>query len=227
MKRLYFLPPFFLQSLIWIPTHIILGFFVRFMVTGRENLKSFKGPLIFAANHSSEWDPILVPAALPMFSRFIPIFYTAAEDKDFKNSATFGWRSRIYGGKFFNAWGAYAIYSGRKDYGFALRNHVQILLDKGSLCIFPEGRLSKDGTIAKAHGGVGYLSHRTQTPIVPVTIGGVFQSNSKGFFSRKYHFTLDFGKPIPFPKEWSGELPPEEYKNHGELVLNKIREALL
>jgi 1-acyl-sn-glycerol-3-phosphate acyltransferase len=226
MKRLYFIPPFILQSLVWVPTQIILSVFTNFKVTGIENIKNLKGPLIFAPNHSSEWDPILVPAALTMFNRFIPIFYTAAEDKAFKNSVTFGWRAHIYGGKFFNVWGAYPVYSGHRDYAFALSNHVQILQDGGSLCIFPEGYLSRDGNIGKAHGGVGYLSHRTGIPIVPVTISGVFKSNTKGFLRQKYQFKLNFGKPIPFPKKWTVELSPEDYKAQGELVLGIIRDNL-
>ncbi len=225
MKRLYFLPPFLLQSLIWIPTKIIFGFFVHFKIEGLENLKNYKSPVIFAANHLSEWDPILVPAALPMFSRFIPMFYTAAEDKAFKNK-TFGWRSRIYGGKFFNAWGSYPVFSGRRDYAFALRNHTQIIFDGGSLCIFPEGYLSRDGNMGRAHGGVGFLSHRTGVPIVPVTISGVFETTTNEFLSRKRHFKVHFGTPIPFPQPWQSELPPDEYRAHGELILEAVKSKL-
>lgn len=226
MKRSYFLPPLFLQSLIWVPTQVIFRFFVRFTVTGKENLKGTAGPLIFAANHSSEWDPILIPAALPFFSRFKPIFYTAAEDKAFKNSVTFGWRAKIYGGKFFNAWGAYPVFSGRKDYAFALRNHIQILTDGGSLCVFPEGYLSRDGTMGKAHGGVGFLSHRTGVAVVPVTISGVYKTSTNEFLTRKRTFKLHFGKPIQFPCEWQYERTPEEYKAHGELILENIKVKL-
>lgn len=223
MKRLYFLPPFILQSLIWIPTRVTFGLFVHFKIEGLENLSGTNGPLIFSANHSSEWDVILIPSALPMFSRFTPMFYTAAEDKAFKNSATFGWRSYIYGGKFFKAWGAYPVYSGNKDYAFALRNHIKILQDNGSLCIFPEGYLSRDGSMGKAHGGVGFLSHRTQAPIVPVTISGVYNSSMKSFLMRKLYFKIHFGKPIPFPTAWEGELPPEEYKKYGQQILSIVK----
>ncbi|MDE2188208.1 MAG: hypothetical protein KGJ35_00560, partial [Patescibacteria group bacterium] len=77
--KLYFLSPLILQKIIWIPTNIILRFFCHLQVRGLENLKGIGRNAIFASNHASELDPFFIPASLPFFSRFSPIFYASRE----------------------------------------------------------------------------------------------------------------------------------------------------
>ncbi|PIP86783.1 hypothetical protein COV42_01080 [Candidatus Campbellbacteria bacterium CG11_big_fil_rev_8_21_14_0_20_44_21] len=193
MKKYYFISPFILQTLIWIPCFVIFRVFTSIRIKGLGNLKGLKRGLIFAPNHTSELDPILVPASLPFFSRFMPMFYTSREKSFYVKS---GWRQIIYGGLFFKAWGSYAVRTGKKDYKYALKNHIQIIRDKGSVCIFPEGKRTMDGNLKKARGGIAFLSYRTNVPIVPIAIGGLYNLSLKSFLLRKHKFTLTFGKPI-------------------------------
>mgnify|MGYP001619602930 CR=1 FL=1 len=195
MKYLYFVSPFLLQLLIWIPTRVFLRLFCSLEIRGLHNLRSLN-QAIFASNHTSELDPILVPASLPLFSRFSPMFYTAAEDKNFKGSLRFGWRRYIYGGLFFKAWGAYPVAEGKKNYALALQPHLQILRDGGSICIFPEGFLSKDGTLQQGKGGAVFLAGQTEVELVPVKITGVFKASFREIISRKRVVTVSFGKPL-------------------------------
>ncbi|HEY5232443.1 MAG TPA: hypothetical protein VIK35_02770, partial [Verrucomicrobiae bacterium] len=111
--RFYFISPLLLQKLIWIPTRSILWFFGRLEVRGLENLNGIKTPVIFAPNHPSELDPFLVPASLPFWSRFSPLFYTTRE-KSFYD--TVGWRRHLFGGLFINLWGGYPVSVGLRDY---------------------------------------------------------------------------------------------------------------
>lgn len=218
--KLYFLSPLFLQKLIWIPTNIILRFLGRLEVRGLENLKGLEAPAIFACNHTSELDPFFVPASLPFFSRFSPIFYTSRE-RDFYIYSS--WRKHFYGGAFFKAWGSYPVYAGLHDYEKSLKHHTQIILDGGSVCIFPEGRTTKDGKIQPAKGGVGYLAYATDTPIVPVRIQGVYRFSLKDFLLRRRHLSVTYGKPMRVSSEPNTTLSLDDFKMYANHVMDQVK----
>ncbi len=192
-----FIFPNILQRGIWAPTRVLFWFFMRFKVRGLENIRDIPKGVIFALNHSSELDPIILPAAFPFFGRHFPMFYSSREPSFYKNS---GWRQKFYGGKFFKLWGSHTLKSGRQDYEVALENHIEILNEHGSLCVFPEGYVTRDGKLGRVHGGVAYLSWRTGKPIVPVAINGVWKIRLKDFLLRKRHAYISFGKPL-YPSE--------------------------
>ncbi|MDE1975532.1 MAG: 1-acyl-sn-glycerol-3-phosphate acyltransferase [Patescibacteria group bacterium] len=50
---------------------------------------------------------------------------------------------------------------GMYDYSKAMPHHEGIIRDGGSVCIFPEGRTTKDGNIGEGKGGVAYLAWAT------------------------------------------------------------------
>ena len=76
----------------------------------------------------------------------------------------------------------------------------------------------------EAKGGMTFLSHRTNSPIVPVFIKGDFNVNLIDFLLRKYTFTVTFGKPI-YPKELFSEevKDPHMYKVVAQDVMTRIR----
>ena len=61
MKLWYFISPWILQNLIWVPTRLLLLICGRVDITGRENLTKVPHNAIFACNHSSEADVFMVP----------------------------------------------------------------------------------------------------------------------------------------------------------------------
>jgi len=200
-RHLYAYSPVILQKLIWIPTNIVLGFFGRMETRGLENLEEIKTNAIFALNHESELDVFLLPAALPFWSRFSPIFYTSREKAFYVNA---GWRQVFYGGMFFKAWGAYPVNTGLNDYDASLKHQIRILRDGGSVCIFPEGGVTKDGTMRPAKGGVAHLSYATKLPIVPVRLGGTYKISLGRLFTFRRKLSISFGKPI-----WSAAQAPQ------------------
>jgi 1-acyl-sn-glycerol-3-phosphate acyltransferase len=205
--------------MIWIPTNIILHIFGRFEIYGLENLKEAKKPVIFACNHSSELDPVPLPAALPFWSRFSPIFY-ASREKAFYDTS--GWRQLFYGGFLFRAWGAYPVYVGLKNYEKSLKHQTDIMRDGGCICVYPEGGATPDGTIQPAKGGVAYLAHATGATIVPVRISGTFHLTWKAFFLRRTNISVRFGKPLPPLSVRNADLSIDEFKKYANYVMSEV-----
>lgn len=210
MNKLYVIPPLFLQTVIWIPARLFLFAFCSIEIRGLDKSHLVKGRVIFAVNHSTEIDPIIILAPLLFLFRFLPMFYTSLEKKFYNHC---GWKKHIYGGVFFKMWGAYPVYKGLYNYEKALKHHIKILKDNNSLCMFPEGRKYNDGARHEAKGGVAFLCHKTNTPVVPVSIYGAKGTNFKNFLFRKNKIIIYFGKPL----YWSALYKKENYKELANL----------
>jgi 1-acyl-sn-glycerol-3-phosphate acyltransferase len=226
--RLYRLWPLLFQKLIWIPTRLLLGICGRLEVVGLENLEGIRGPVIFAANHSSEIDPFMVPASLPFFSRFSPLFY-AVRDKSFYD--TNGWRKHLFNTWFINLWGGYEARAGIRDYGASLERHIELLQNGQSFCIFPEGGITKTGYVGPAKGGISYLAHSSPSTIVPVAISGVYGMSPMDFFLRRRSIVVKFGTPID-PRSlyaMTGESHASGegiWKKEADVIMAKVAELL-
>lgn len=227
-----FLPPLILQKIIWVPTRLMLAIFGRLEVSGLDNLNTLSKPVIFACNHSSEIDPFMVPASLPFFTRFSPIFYATKEMKFYDGR---GWRKYLFGGWFIKLWGGYTTHTGLRDYQKSLSPHINILLYGGSFCIFPEGGITKDGHLQPARGGMAYLAERAGCPIVPVAVSGVYGMSVTDFFFGglfgKNKIRINFGKAVTQEElnrniPASTQLGDNAYKKKGDYVIGKIREGL-
>jgi 1-acyl-sn-glycerol-3-phosphate acyltransferase len=221
MVNWYSISPLILQKLIWVPTRLILLFFVRLDIDGLDNIKALRGNAIFACNHTSELDPILIPASLPFWSHFSPIFYTSREEEFYVRS---GWRRHLYGGTFFKAWGAYPVFAGLRNYEKSLKHHISIVRAGGSICVFPEGHITRDGHIQPAKGGVAYLAHVTKVPIIPVRLDGAFRMSFSDFLLRRRNIRVSFGQPLYTIDKEQSMLSPQDFKNYGDFVMTKIIE---
>lgn len=213
------LAPFFLQQLVWIPTRLALLFFVRLKVKGMEHVQCLHAPAIFASNHASELDPILLPAALPFFSRFAPIFYVSREKGFYQNTLL---KRLLYGGFFFKCWGAYPANVGLKDYRRSLSTHLDLLQKGGSVLIFPEGKTNISGHPGEAKAGVIFLSSTTGLPILPIALSGVGDITWERFFLRKHSVTLSFLEPINPSSSFPKETPLNEHKEQARTLMVSI-----
>lgn len=167
-------------------------------LTMRDQLRKEDGKLrgiIFASNHLSEFDPIMIRAGFSLIQYASPMFYVSAPMKDFR-SGEYGWRNFLYKQElFFKAWGSYPLQPGTKNYAESLASHIDILNAGLPLTIFPEGGIKHKKP--EGHGGVGYLIEHCDPIIIPVTITyehlpGTF----KQFFSRKAHSCITYGAPL-------------------------------
>jgi 1-acyl-sn-glycerol-3-phosphate acyltransferase len=169
----------FLQFTIGVVVLSFMKVFFKLKIEGRkelvEKLKQYKKQekgILFAPNHISEMDVLMVRFALPFIIPIMPMYYVSMT-RDHYQDEKFGWRKHFYGGSFFRLLGAYSAYLGIRDYHASLINHIELLENGKAVCIFPEGKMGietfKPG---EAKGGVGFLAEHTHTDIIPVQLKG-------------------------------------------------------
>lgn len=238
--RWYGIAPTVLQHGLWPVAWIILKFFCRFRKYGRKNLKGVNRThgVIFAANHASTWDPIVVNAGFRFLSEYLPLFFARDDDTNFQNKKEWSIIARLIFGMrwFFPAFGAFPVYrnqvdeEGKKDYAASFRNQIPLLKLRESVLIFPEGRRTKDGMLQKAKPGIGYLLYHANVTVVPVAISGTFNIRWWSFLLRRHTITVTFGPPIrrddvPVFKD-NPEPRIREYKEAADFIMVRIAELL-
>ncbi len=173
-----------LQFIIQIFVLTFLKIFFRFKIEGREEtlkiLREYKKQdkgILFAPNHISEWDVLVVRFALPFIMPIAPMYYVSMT-RDHYQDEKFGWRKYFYGGTFFKTLGAYPAYIGMRDYQASLINHIELLENGKAICIFPEGKMGMETfKPGEAKGGIGFLAEYTHTDIIPVQLKGLRNIN--------------------------------------------------
>jgi len=182
----------FFQSIAWILARVLLAVLARVEVRGLENLKDLPKGVIFAGNHINDIDSVLIRTALPLWSRFAPLFAVARQRKDYQWR---GWKAFVYNDLFFRLLGAYPAFSGTHDYVASLRLIVSIVRKDHSLIIFTGGKQKTPTEPVCAHGGTGYLVFATGHPVVPVAIEGSYVFGPKTFLKRP-SMVVQFGHAI-------------------------------
>jgi 1-acyl-sn-glycerol-3-phosphate acyltransferase len=225
MKRIYLITPFLIQACAWLPVRFILTVFARFKVTGTEHLKELSKQhpqgVIFAPNHISEMDPIIVPAALPFLSPLLPLFY-ASRDRSFYDKS--GWRQLFYGGLLFKLGGAHPVLVGLKDYEKSMPAHIELLKLGRSVCLFPEGGIGSPEAFREAKGGIAFLAEKSGAPIIPVAIKGPYKASIIDILLFRRKVSVTFGAPITIgPIDGSD---PHNYKIAAMGIMDRIAELL-
>lgn len=152
------------------------------------------------------------------------MFYLTNVYSHFKNKERFGWLVYILSPTIFKLLGAYPTRRGKNDYSLALARHIEIINDGGSVCIFPEGAITKDGTIGLSHGGVGYLAFKTKRPVVPVLISGTYKITFDDIIRRKRNIIIEFCEPISSDILLTAEdSDVESFKKFAENILQILR----
>jgi cytidylate kinase len=146
-----------MRALAW-ATRLALSAFTRLRVEGDLDAIPKSGPVILAANHASNLDPVVLGAVLtPRLGR--RLHWLAKKE-------IFGWP--IVGWMARNG-GIHPVDRSTADIE-AFRTARRIL-DEGHLLVaFPEGTRSRDGALQPARDGLAVLALRTGAPIVPIGI---------------------------------------------------------
>ena len=126
------------------------------------------GPVIIAANHSSNLDvPVHGSSLMPRIGRR----FQWLGKRELFDWPMVGWIARNGG--------VHAIERGAADVE-AFRLAARLLDDGHALFVFPEGTRSHDGTLGEGRDGVAVLALRTGAPIVPVGISGSYERWPRG-----------------------------------------------
>lgn len=127
----------------------------RHHVTGRHNIPH-GGPIIFAPNHVSDFDPPVLGMAI----RF-PVVWMAKREL---------W-SITWLGPILNFYCCFPVDPDSSDRA-ALKTGLTTLENGDGLILFPEGRISPDGELGPILPGVVLLALKSGVPIIPVGIWG-------------------------------------------------------
>ena len=218
------------QLCLWISMRLLLFIFTNFKIEGRDNLKHTNGKsVIFAPNHASELDPILLGTALSAY-RYIkldPVYFVTYDYKFYADTAQSWFTALLYRITPFIITGSVPKKAGYKDYAISVRDHISLLKNGKSVCIFPEGKMTIDGKLGKPRGGATYMSHVANVPIVPVAISGTFGLSVKKFLTGRPSIVVSFDKPIYASDILLNELPQVEcYRKASEHILALIKSKL-
>lgn len=151
--------------------------------TGQDRLPA--GPFIVAGNHSSLLDWVFV-------ARFVerPIRFVLT--REFYDQAGF---TRLY-----RRLGVIPIRDGAIELS-AVRQLLATLQRGEIVGVFPEGRITRDGTLLPAQPGVVAIAARAGVPIVPVGVQGAFEAFPRDArLPRPHAVRVAYGEPLVIPE---------------------------
>lgn len=149
-------------------TRVGLAGLTRVTVTGALDEIPRTGPVIVAANHASNLDPVVLASCLlPKLGRRLQWL----GKRELFEWPIVGWMARNGG--------VHAVDRSTADVE-AYRLAKKILDEGHALFVFPEGTRSRDGTLQEARDGASVLALRTGAPIVPVGVAGSYARWPRG-----------------------------------------------
>lgn len=152
-------PDFALRFIIWMLSHTIY----RVKHQGLQHIPE-EGAAVLVCNHVSYMDALILAGSVPRPVRFV------------MDEAIF--RMPLLGG-FFRLAKTIPIASKRRKpevYAQAFDAIHQELAAGNLICIFPEGRLTRDGNIDGFRGGIDTILARDAVPVVPMALQGLWGS---------------------------------------------------
>ncbi|MDZ7837224.1 MAG: 1-acyl-sn-glycerol-3-phosphate acyltransferase [Actinomycetota bacterium] len=205
----YNFPYWFAVTVIRTIFQYIIYPFIRILIKlkpyGVENLKQAKEPVVFAANHTSHLDTLVILYCLPLALRRKATVLMSIEH----HFTHFFYRQGCWARRFIEAAGFYLLVNLAmnttplsRTFGFKQSmENIGRLLDRGwSIIIFPEGRVTPDGKIRSFEPGIGMISKDMEATVVPVKIKGLYGLLKNGLLPlghmpRRPRVSVIFGKP--------------------------------
>jgi len=186
----------------WIAFYIfkVLFFiFSPFSIRGREHVPR-SGGYIFASNHLSNLDPMLV--GITVHRR---VSYLAKKSL---------FKSKIFSFFLYQV-GAFPIRRESSDIG-ALKEALRRLRAGRPLVVFPVGTRGAEVTAAQAQPGIGFLAVKSKVPVIPVFIQGSDKVLPKGAkWPRRHPVRIFIGNPLSFA-------PQTPYPEVSRQIMQKI-----
>lgn len=160
--------------------------------------------LLLCPNHQSYLDPALVQLVVRRHLTFVMTndFYAVPLARGF-----------------FRLVGAIPVARGRLAFS-AMRRAAALLRLGRTVVVFPEGRLSLDGSMHRFQRGIGYLARRGRAPVVPVAIDGSMRAWPRGArWLRRSDVRIAFGTPM----RYEGPASRERDQGFADAVADEVR----
>jgi len=184
----------------------LAGFFrrvlVRVRIHGAENLPT-EGGVVVCANHISNFDPVILAAALPRQVRFM------AKIELFKIPLLGGALKML---------GAFPVDRGAMDVG-AVKTSIKLLKEGELVGIFPQGtrHKAKPPHESSVRHGAGMFAAKSESTLLPVFIG------AKGHKIRLFRrLDLYIGEPITYESLNVTHANMDEYVRISQFVFGEI-----
>jgi 1-acyl-sn-glycerol-3-phosphate acyltransferase len=209
-------PEYLLRFVAWVLSHLVY----RFRVKGEQHIP-VQGAAILVANHVSFVDAVLLMAASPRPIRFIMdhrIFATPVLGRLFKLAK------------------AIPIAPQKDDpatYERAFAEARRVLDEGDLLAIFPEGGITRDGSLGAFKGGVMKVLQSHPVPVVPLALsnlwGSFFSRAERGVamvrpFRRGWFSRVGLSAAAPLP---AAEVTPERLREAVAALLRDDGEAVV
>ncbi len=173
-------------------------------VSGRDNLREVRGPVLVICNHIDDVDPGFVLTALPARLHHKLAVATGGEALEILRTppTTRGFIQGVYdrlkwalGVSLLNLFPLPREAGFRESFAYAGES-----VDHGySVLVFPEGRHTTDGKVLPFRAGIGLLANNLQIPIVPMRIDGLFEVKQAGKrFATPGQVKVKIGAPTQF-----------------------------
>ncbi len=143
---------------------LLFRIFYRLRCSGREFVPR-TGPLIFVANHQSNFDP--------------PIIGAVIYDRPSKGIARSTLLDSKLLGAYISAFGVISIKRGESDL-VAIKKSIKELAAGRCVMIFPEGTRTQTGEMGEFQRGFWLLLKKSKATVVPVGIDGSFDAYPMG-----------------------------------------------
>lgn len=161
---------------------LLLVPYFRLSVKGREKVPP-RGTVIFAANHFSYGDPLLLGIAMPRRVWFVM-------------SATMYRKPWFY--PFSRLMDVVPADVGERFQPSSIKKVLRVMQAGGAVGIFPEGQRSRTGRLLEPLRGVGVFAQRGGAPVFPVAIVGTREAWPAGqWVPRPWKVRILIGDPIP------------------------------
>jgi len=190
-----------LRGLVCYPMLLAIQLFAWIKCRGVKNFEHVKGPVIFAVNHHSSIDPVIVLRCLPFAWHKV----TAPSIPDLV------WGIPPLRGQWLEQFRRRAVglvcgfFARAYPFGptIGMRRSLAITgeqLDHGyNIIVFPEGERTFKGEINKFKQGAGLLALEMGVPVIPVRLRGMFEILPRGqHIPKPGHGSVTFGKPVKF-----------------------------
>ncbi|GAA3518418.1 lysophospholipid acyltransferase family protein [Nocardioides daeguensis] len=194
-------PP--LARAVWRPT-----------IEGVENVPA-TGPVLFASNHLSFADSVVIPIVAPRKVVFL------AKAEYFTGPGIKGRLSKAW----FEGLGMVPV--DRNDTRAALNSldvALEVLGRGEAFGIYPEGTRSRDGRLYRGRTGVAQLALTAGVPVVPVGLTGTDELQPvDARFPRRAKVSVRFGRPIDFTGRFEGTAPGRARREATDEIMAAIR----